>query len=105
MPLPINFNAVLSELLAQFLFVFICAATASTLIASIAVQGSPRARGGPPRAPPKPSPPPPPWRPDLVWGKPQTGGEGGRKVDVFKATPRETPSRGGDSNYTVNTPL
>ncbi len=29
MPLPINFNAVLSELLAQFLFVFICAAAAS----------------------------------------------------------------------------
>ena len=46
MPLPINFNAVLSELLAQFLFVFICAAAASALIASIAVQGSPRARGG-----------------------------------------------------------
>jgi hypothetical protein len=29
MPLPINFSAVLSELLAQFLFVFICAAPAS----------------------------------------------------------------------------
>ena len=52
MPLPINFNAVLSELLAQFLFVFICAAAASTLIASIAVQGSPRARGGGGRCPP-----------------------------------------------------
>ena len=36
MPLPINFNAVLSELLAQFLFVFICASAASAPIASIA---------------------------------------------------------------------
>ena len=44
MPLPINFSAVLSELLAQFLFVFICASAASAPIASIAARGSPRAR-------------------------------------------------------------
>ena len=52
MPLPINFSAVLSELLAQFLFVFICASAASAPIASIAVRGSPRARAGGGRCPP-----------------------------------------------------
>ena len=60
MPLPINFNAVLSELLAQFLFVFICASAASAPIASIAARGSrARARGGgtlPPAAPGAPRP-------------------------------------------------
>ena len=60
MPLPINFSAVLSELLAQFLFVFICASAASAPIASIAVRGSPRARAAGDAAPrPRPGPPRP----------------------------------------------
>ena len=59
MPLPINFNAVLSELLAQFLFVFICAAAASAPIASIAARGSPRARARRGDAAPRPRPGPP----------------------------------------------
>ena len=58
MPLPINFSAVLSELLAQFLFVFICASAASAPIASIAVRGSPRARAGGGRCPPGRARPP-----------------------------------------------
>ena len=59
MPLPINFNAVLSELLAQFLFVFICASAASAPIASIAARGSPRARARRGDAAPRPRPGPP----------------------------------------------
>ena len=56
MPLPINFNAVLSELLAQFLFVFICASAASAPIAdrrarqpARARRGDAAGRAGPPR--------------------------------------------------------
>ena len=57
MPLPINFNAVLSELLAQFLFVFICAAAASAPIASIAARAAARARAAGGRCPrPRPGP-------------------------------------------------
>jgi len=52
MPLPINFSAVLSELLAQFLFVFICASAASAPIASIAARQPPRARAAGGRCPP-----------------------------------------------------
>ena len=59
MPLPINFSAVLSELLAQFLFVFICASAASAPIASIAARGSPRARARRGDAAPRPRPGPP----------------------------------------------